>query len=117
MAEQPEAVEAGCVGDRERVGDQPVERVGRRVGRLVAVAVAAMVERHDGVVAREHLDVVGEVEPPAPEAVHQQETRSFTRHVDRELDAVVHRDAHLHMVTRIGPTAPGDSRSSHCSAA
>ena len=33
VAEQPEAVEPDRVGDRERVGDEPVEGVRRRVGR------------------------------------------------------------------------------------
>ena len=52
VAEQPEAVEADRVGDRERVGDEPVERVRGRIVGLVALAVAAVVEHDDRVVAR-----------------------------------------------------------------
>ena len=52
VTEQPEAIETDRVGDRERVGDEPIERVRGEIVGLVALAVAPMVEDDDRVVAR-----------------------------------------------------------------
>ena len=71
VTEQPERVELEPVGHRQHVGGQPVERVGRRIVRGVALAVPAQVERDDPMVTREGLHVVGEVLLGAAEAVYE----------------------------------------------
>ena len=102
VAEQTEVLEAGRVGDRERVGDEPLERIRRRIGRVVARAVPTMIEDHDGVIARQRRHVIGEVFLRAAEPVHKQQAGSVTGDFDLEPDPVVHRDPHPHMVTRNG---------------
>jgi hypothetical protein len=48
VAKQHELVDAERVGDVERVGCKPFQRVLRRVGGLVARAVSTVIERDDG---------------------------------------------------------------------
>ena len=55
--------------------------------------------------------VVGEVFLPSAEAVHQQQPGTLAGDLDREIDTIVHRDAHAHMVTRTGPAAPDAPKS------
>ena len=100
-------LEAGRVGDGERVGDEPGERIGRGVGGFVARAVTAMIENHHRVIACQGRHVIGEVLLRTTEAVNQQQPRPLTYHLDREPHPVVHRDAHAYMLTRTGCTAPG----------
>ena len=76
VAEQPQIVEAGGVDDVADVGSEPVEGVGVGVVGIVALAVAAVVERDDAVVAREDVDMVGEVLLGTAEPVHQEQRRA-----------------------------------------
>ena len=99
VAEEAEPVEADRVGDLEDVGREPVERVRAALGRLVARTVAAVIEDDDGVVAREHGNVVGEVLLGAAEPVHQQQPRARARHLDLQPDTVV-------VVIRMTPWSP-----------
>ncbi len=112
VAEQPELIETGRVGDRERVGSHPVERVRRGIGRVVARAVTTMIEDHDRVIACEHRDVIGEIFLRAAQPVHQHEPGTLAGHLDREPDTVVHRDPHVPMVTRMTPPSPPRSAES-----
>ena len=66
----------------------------RAIGRLVARAVAPMVEDDDGVVACERRNVVGEVFLRAAEAMDQEQTRTRSRDLDRQPDPVTRRDPH-----------------------
>ena len=80
VAEQPEAVEPGRVGDRERVGDEPVERV--RVADRSGLSLAPWPrwsKIDDRVIAGQHGDVVGEVFLGAAEPVHEQQARDRSR--------------------------------------
>ena len=111
MAEQAEAFEAERVGHLEHVGDEALEGVGRRriggrIVRSVAGAVAAMVDDDHGVVDGERGHVVREVFLGAPEPVHEQQARPAPRDVDCELHPVVHLDAHPTMLTHGALRAP-----------
>ena len=92
----------GRVGDRERVGDEPLQRVRGRVGRVVARAVPTMIEGHDRVIARQRRNVIGEVLLGAAQPVQQQEAGSLAGDFDLEPHPVVHRDPHPSMLTRNG---------------
>ena len=92
VAEEREPLEVERVGDRERVGGEPVERVGGDVGGLVAGAVPAMVEEHHVGVLTEAGRVVGEILLGPGEAVHEEERRSGAAALDREPHPVVGED-------------------------
>ena len=96
MPEQPQVAQAGGVGHRDDVGREPVEGVGGGIVGGVALAVAAVVERDDPVVAGEPVEVVGEVLLRPADAVHQEQSGGVGRTGDdgRETHAVVGRDAH-----------------------
>ena len=106
MAEQTERVEAHCVGDRQHVVDHPVERVRRRILWSVARTVSAVVEQDHRVVARQCVDVIGEVLLRAAESVHEDESGARPRDLGLEGYPVVRRDSHADMVTRIARVAP-----------
>ena len=65
-----------------------------------------MIEDDDGVIARERGNVIGEVLLRPTETVHEEQTRSLARHLDRQPDPVARRDPHTPMVTRKGLVAP-----------
>ena len=106
VTQEPEVLEPGRLGDRQGVGTEPGQRVRRGIGRVVARAMTAMVEDHDTVITRERRHVIGEVLLRAAEAVHQQQARSVARNLHLEPNTVIGRDAHAHMLTRIGSLAP-----------
>ena len=92
------------VGHLQDVGGEPVERVGRhRVGR-VARTVAAVVEGHHPRPSGERRDVVREVLLRAPEAVHEDQTRSVALDPDLEPHSVVGR--HPHCLLPVGRSLP-----------
>ena len=106
MAEKAELLEPDAIGHRERVEDQAVECVCVAVGRLVARAVAPVIEHHDRVGSGEHVDVIRKVFLGSAETVHEHEPGTGPGNLDRELDTIVHLEAHCSMVTRIQPRAP-----------
>ena len=108
VAEESEVVEPRRIGDRQRVGHEPGERIRRGIRRIVARAVTAMIEDHDRVVLRQRRDVIGEVLLRATEPVHQEKSGPVTDDLGFEPHPVVHRDPHPYMLTRIGCGAPGD---------
>jgi hypothetical protein len=112
VAEQAETLEPDRVGDLEYVRFEAGEAV-RVDGRgLVALAVAAMVERDDGVVAREQPDVVGEVLLGTAEPVHEQQGRPAALHEHFQRRTVVGPYTHVRpsrsgaMLTYAPPYAP-----------
>ena len=78
------------------VGREAVEGVGRGIVGGVALAVAAVVEGDDPVVAGERVDVVGEVFFGPADPVHEEQSGGVRRAGDdgRETHAVVGGDAH-----------------------
>jgi hypothetical protein len=99
VPEQAEAAQTERVGDGGGVGDQAVERVGGLPVRMVALAVAAVVEDDRGGVLGEARHLVGEVLLGATEAVDQQERGPVAGDLDGQPDAVVHLDAHPRLPT------------------
>ena len=108
VPEQPQVAEVVGVGDRERVGREPIEAVGGGVVGRVARPVPTVVEHDHAVIDREGVDVVGEVLLGAAESVDQEEPgRVFGARGDgRELHAVVDRHRPRHAGHR-ARTLPG----------
>ena len=94
VPEQPKGVDVNGVCDAQHVGGHPVERVGGRVVRLVARAVAAVVEGDHSVSRRQRVDVVREVLLRPAEPVDEQQPRSAPGVGDLESHTVVHGHAH-----------------------
>lgn len=106
VAEQAEPVEPDPLRHRHHVGDEAIERIGRRITRRIALTVAAVVGRHHRVSLGQHLDVIGEVLLGAAEPVHEEQARSTSGHLDRQFHPVVHRDAHGTIVIYDAVVAP-----------
>ena len=106
MTEQTKRLETDGIRDLHDVGREPRERVRVGIGRLVACAMAAVIEYDHGVIARQRGNMVCEILLRPTETVHEQEARTIARPLDREPDTVVRCDAHPVMLTRRVRRAP-----------